>query len=680
MFAYLPASNLYSRRRPSAYPASRVYGQRPQYLSALAEMRAAEARYLAELARDEDAFLGDDLFDDYRVPYYDERPYRRNFARRDPYAGELSLYDDEFADVFSFPVRRGLARQREEEHLHAAHLRQLAKNRAQRYYADLLQSLERQSGQQISGQPCDVGLDKTANPFVCHPRRDASPYSCHQRVSSSVIPLSPLSDHLPQKNPLNGCPVTFSIHTLPSSDKPQRTQLNTQPSEAGPSAPDVPATSVTQAAKAPRQDTPHADFRNVETLLKSFLGAVAQRAPSQSAPTATSTQTPPVAQSLKEQLESRLKHDPDVEIRDTIQAIWASLFTPSPAAPADPAPATDAKGKRKEKSVSFETPKVDGTSKDVASALDTVRSIEASFFALESDFVFPATLDLNTDVLSNPSSPNDTDASSVASFERKLAYSARNAPVRYYQHALTGLLAQLDAVESHGSEEVRERRKVVVDRVESALEDVEKKIEIRLAAPTATAPVAAVEQDQVADVASGTTLPSEPLVTVSDADSLAEESAEAKPASLSEATESTLSIPLSEGTTASEETLVGTVVGHVIQLMPSESDSSLSSDSIIEPTEESIPSVSLTAESAPADAAASSPLPPPIHVDTSPATDTDTTTPFLLHVAIEPPSLSKPVREDQTTSASDGEELVVVEEDAVDDAGSDKDAWSEVEA
>jgi hypothetical protein len=66
----------------------------------------------------------------------------------------------------------------------------------------------------------------------------------------------------------------------------------------------------------------------------------------------------------------------------------------------------------------------------------------------------------------------DSDSDSTIFLERRLTYTARNAPVRYYEHALSALLGQLDAIESSGSERVRERRKEVVGRVEKALEEV----------------------------------------------------------------------------------------------------------------------------------------------------------------------------------------------------------------
>ena len=45
-----------------------------------------------------------------------------------------------------------------------------------------------------------------------------------------------------------------------------------------------------------------------------------------------------------------------------------------------------------------------------------------------------------------------------------------------YEHALDGLLAQIDAVESDGDEEVRVERRAAVKEVEKAIEDVTRRV------------------------------------------------------------------------------------------------------------------------------------------------------------------------------------------------------------
>ncbi|KAF9052248.1 hypothetical protein BDZ89DRAFT_1218601 [Hymenopellis radicata] len=61
----------------------------------------------------------------------------------------------------------------------------------------------------------------------------------------------------------------------------------------------------------------------------------------------------------------------------------------------------------------------------------------------------------------------------------RLAYTARNAPVRFHEQSLSGLLSQLDSIESFGDEGLRAKRKEVVGLVESALEDLEREVEGR---------------------------------------------------------------------------------------------------------------------------------------------------------------------------------------------------------
>ena len=204
--------------------------------------------------------------------------------------------------------------------------------------------------------------------------------------------------------------------------------------------------------------------------------------PAQSRPTNRAT-------NLKEAIQAFLQLDPEANIPYALQVLAPYLFFDSPAATtttpsADATPPAkptndQAKGKAKAKEVTFADPVADNDAASVHTALQTIGGIESSFFALESDFVFPAVLDVHKDVLA-PYPNSSTD--SVASSESRLSYSSRNAPVRFYLHSLTALLSQLDAIESHGNEVVRERRKEVVDRVESALEDVERTIDAKLAA------------------------------------------------------------------------------------------------------------------------------------------------------------------------------------------------------
>lgn len=93
-----------------------------------------------------------------------------------------------------------------------------------------------------------------------------------------------------------------------------------------------------------------------------------------------------------------------------------------------------------------------------SSPLEAIQDIQAILSKLSADFSIPPSLDLSDD---------EADG---------LAYTPTNAPIRAYEHALEGLLAQLDAVESDGDEEVRVARRSVVKEVETALEVVETKV------------------------------------------------------------------------------------------------------------------------------------------------------------------------------------------------------------
>jgi hypothetical protein len=202
------------------------------------------------------------------------------------------------------------------------------------------------------------------------------------------------------------------------------------------------------------------------------------------------------ALSLKEQLEARLYHDPSVEVHDTIRAILASLTTgqsseaahasasspkgakrrgDAPATSSSSVPVAEAKGKGKV--VSFDVPTATvPTSKDVVDSMNAIHNIQAAFSTLSADFSFPTRLDF-TPPSSAPSSPHGSDSESVSTSQ--LAFTSTNAPVRYYEQALSALLSQLDAVESWGNEEVRKQRKEIVARVEAALEEVEKEVQER---------------------------------------------------------------------------------------------------------------------------------------------------------------------------------------------------------
>ncbi|KAI9430873.1 hypothetical protein H4582DRAFT_2205378 [Lactarius indigo] len=73
-------------------------------------------------------------------------------------------------------------------------------------------------------------------------------------------------------------------------------------------------------------------------------------------------------------------------------------------------------------------------SKTIISPLETIQDIRATLSKFSADFSIPPSLDFSDDE------------------DDGLAYTPTNAPIRAYEHALEGLLAQLDAVESDGDE------------------------------------------------------------------------------------------------------------------------------------------------------------------------------------------------------------------------------------
>ncbi|KAF7972564.1 hypothetical protein HWV62_17684 [Athelia sp. TMB] len=258
----------------------------------------------------------------------------------------------------------------------------------------------------------------------------------------------------------------------------------------------------------------------LQGLLGSIFNGASQSRPArepQAAPPSAPATTSNSGLSLKEQLEARLHRGPNAELHDTIKAIFASMAgpaaahapaaTPASASASSSSPATagaaasastpdEGKGKGKaDTTTPASTTTANPTSKDVVDSMNAIHSIEAHFAVLASEFSFPSRLEF-TPPSSRPSSPSPS-----SSLTSNLAYTSANAPVRYYEQALSALLVQLDAVESHGNEDVRKARKEVVARVEGALEEVEREVRERFVqreARNAAAQPQAVEQNDEA--------------------------------------------------------------------------------------------------------------------------------------------------------------------------------------
>ena len=98
------------------------------------------------------------------------------------------------------------------------------------------------------------------------------------------------------------------------------------------------------------------------------------------------------------------------------------------------------------------------TSRTASSSLSVIQDIRSALTKLSAGFSLPSSLEFSDD---------EPDG---------LAYTPTNAPIRVYEHALDELLAQLDAVETDGDDEVRVVRRAAVKEVEKAIEDVEKRV------------------------------------------------------------------------------------------------------------------------------------------------------------------------------------------------------------
>lgn len=167
-----------------------------------------------------------------------------------------------------------------------------------------------------------------------------------------------------------------------------------------------------------------------------------------------------------------LKDEVATEIHDTIHAILASLADSSASRPNEAQTNSSMKGKYKESVTEARStpPSQNATSEDVVRSFDVVERIETALETLNDDFHFPTQLDFISTHL------HDVGDALVKGTSR-LAFSARNHPVRYYEQALTSLLSRLDSIDSFGNEALRTKRKEVVRRVETALDELERGIE-----------------------------------------------------------------------------------------------------------------------------------------------------------------------------------------------------------
>lgn len=135
---------------------------------------------------------------------------------------------------------------------------------------------------------------------------------------------------------------------------------------------------------------------------------------------------------------------------DPKENVAAEVVAASPAAAAAASVPTSAVEAQQQRAAS-PTP-----SDETSAAMAAIDHIEERFVNLSYDFKFPTSPDFTL----SPSTDSATSA---------LLYTPTNAPIRAYEHSLTSLLTDLDAVESFGDDEVRHARKEMVKRIEHAL-------------------------------------------------------------------------------------------------------------------------------------------------------------------------------------------------------------------
>ncbi|KAL1943290.1 hypothetical protein VTO73DRAFT_4365 [Trametes versicolor] len=199
--------------------------------------------------------------------------------------------------------------------------------------------------------------------------------------------------------------------------------------------------------------------------------------------------------SFKEELEARMRTETDPEVQEALVKLYSDIFDvfhtreaqpvagpststrPSSSAPAPQTTPTAPEPAKPAHTEGADLHRTHALPPAVAEkllafyharrarklSLTQIAAVEDALRNLQSTFEFPTQLDFV-----NPLPSEEPGA---------LAYTPNNTPVHSYEHALNGLLTQLDAVESNGDLAVRGRRKEVVREVERALEAVERRVE-----------------------------------------------------------------------------------------------------------------------------------------------------------------------------------------------------------
>ncbi|TFY64560.1 hypothetical protein EVJ58_g2533 [Rhodofomes roseus] len=210
------------------------------------------------------------------------------------------------------------------------------------------------------------------------------------------------------------------------------------------------------------------------------------------AQTTTTTSQPASGPSLKDALRQRMHNEADPEIKESLNSLFTKLYgTPkvTPTESAAPSSSTTTKHVPVQEQAASEkiqdtaattdapipgAPLEDGAGLHRQPALPP--AVAAKILSLHRSRRAPAHLARST---FSPSPGLVPVRPTRVRGENALMYTSNNRAVHSYEHALSGLLERLDAVDSRGDLEVRGRRKEVVKEVERALRDVERKVEER---------------------------------------------------------------------------------------------------------------------------------------------------------------------------------------------------------
>ncbi|KAJ7071398.1 hypothetical protein C8F01DRAFT_1110386 [Mycena amicta] len=479
---------------------------RDKYLAALANVKAAEAEYLAaeRLQQEEDALRHrlqqiQALKQPVYPSRYDDIPV---YPRHTP-APALDI--DALRQQIAAEERQRILREQDEERDRQQELKQrreleLELRKARAHAAERERALAAQQAKlaafvQRSSQPTVrfVERPRVDNDFtdilrvlgvqpaaVQPPRVEASkakPTVTLEQLLLGNAFAAPLKQQQQQPAPAAAPvePTAVTLEQLLSSIFGVERQKQDEPRKAA--APEPAAASPSTCCKpapAPTAQNPQVGpeqlfnhfFRgqaaptDMSQLLNMFLGGQPQpvQAESSKASSSQSTET-----KLKHDLETRLDTRQAKEDQDLAEAIRMSL------ADLDAAnTSTDSKGKAP----------APAPVNNVATSVAEIKAIEDSFTSLSNEWVVPEQLDFLTSRTSSPAS-RGSGANETDSLMSRLTHSAHNQPLRYYHQALSKLLARLDAVESFGDEEVRHARKDVVEKVEGALDEVESVVDAR---------------------------------------------------------------------------------------------------------------------------------------------------------------------------------------------------------